>query len=55
MFAVQGIGQLAWESITRKDFPVVQGVLLVVAASYVGLSLLADLLNAWLDPRIGRA
>jgi peptide/nickel transport system permease protein len=52
VFAVQGIGQLAWESISRKDFPVVQGVLLVVAACYVGLSLLADLLNAWLDPRI---
>ena len=32
----------------------VQGVLLVVAASYVALTLLADVLNAWLDPRIGR-
>jgi peptide/nickel transport system permease protein len=54
VFAVQGIGQLAWESISRKDFPVVQGVLLVVAASYVALTLLADVLNAWLDPRIER-
>ena len=55
VFAVQGVGQLAWESISRKDFPVVQGILLVVAAIYVVLSLVADGLNAWLDPRIGRA
>lgn len=55
VFAVQGIGQLAWESISRKDFPVVQGILLVVAAAYVLLTVLADVLNAWLDPRIRRA
>ncbi|MBR0655874.1 ABC transporter permease [Plastoroseomonas arctica] len=52
VFALQGIGYLAWESISRRDFPVVQGILLVVALFYVVLTLVADLLNAWLDPRI---
>jgi peptide/nickel transport system permease protein len=55
VFALQGIGYLAWESISRRDFPVVQGILLVVALFYVVLTMLADLLNAWLDPRIRRA
>lgn len=52
VFALQGIGYLAWEAISRKDFPVVQGILLVVALFYVLLTLVSDLLNAWLDPRI---
>lgn len=52
VFALQGIGYLAWESISRRDFPVVQGILLVVALFYVLLTLVSDLLNAWLDPRI---
>lgn len=55
VFALQGIGYLAWEAISRRDFPVVQGILLVVALFYVVLTLAADLLNAWLDPRIRRA
>ena len=52
VFAIQGIGHLAWESISRNDFPVVQAVLLLVAMFYIVLVLLADFLNAWLDPRI---
>ncbi|WP_191085667.1 ABC transporter permease [Roseococcus microcysteis] len=54
VFALQGIGYLAWEAISRRDFPVVQGILLLVALFYVALTLLADILNAWLDPRIRR-
>jgi peptide/nickel transport system permease protein len=52
VFSLQGIGYLAWESISRRDFPVVQGILLVVALFYVVLTLLSDVLNAWLDPRM---
>jgi peptide/nickel transport system permease protein len=52
VFVIQGIGQLAYESISRNDFPVVQAVLLIVALFYIVLVLLADFLNAWLDPRI---
>jgi peptide/nickel transport system permease protein len=54
VFALQGIGYLAWEAISRRDFPVVQGILLLVALFYVVLTLAADLANAWLDPRIRR-
>jgi peptide/nickel transport system permease protein len=52
VFAMQGIGQLAWQSISRQDFPVVQAVLLLVSMFYVWLTFGADLINAWLDPRI---
>lgn len=52
VFQLQGIGHLAWESISRNDFPVVQAVLLLVATFYIGLVLIGDLINAWLDPRL---
>ncbi|MBM3571631.1 MAG: ABC transporter permease [Alphaproteobacteria bacterium] len=52
VFALHGVGYLAWESITRADFPVVQAIVLVLATIYVVLTLFADLLNAFLDPRI---
>lgn len=52
VFAMQGIGYLAWESILRKDIAVIQAILLVVCMFYVFLTVLSDLLNAWLDPRI---
>jgi len=52
VFAVQGVGYLAWESITKNDYPVVQGVVLFLAVVYIALTLLADLLNAGLDPRL---
>lgn len=52
VFALPGLGFLAWESITRSDIPVVQAIVLMVSLVYVLLTLLADLLNAWLDPRL---
>jgi peptide/nickel transport system permease protein len=55
VFAMQGIGQLAWQSISRQDFPVVQAVLLLVSMFYVWLTFASDLINAWLDPRIRAA
>ncbi|MBL8672217.1 MAG: ABC transporter permease [Alphaproteobacteria bacterium] len=55
VFALNGVGRLAWESITRSDLPVVQAIVLVFAVIYVILTLAADLLNAWLDPRIRAA
>ena len=55
IFALHGIGFLAWESISKNDFPVVQAVVLVLAIIYIGLTLLADLLNAVLDPRLRTA
>ena len=55
VFALHGVGFLAWESISKNDFPVVQAVVLVLALLYIGLTLLADLLNAVLDPRLRSA
>ena len=52
VFALPGVGYLAWESITKNDFPVVQAVVLFLAVIYIGLTLLADMTNALLDPRL---
>ena len=52
VFALHGVGFLAWEGIGKNDFPVVQGVVLVLAVIYIGLTILADILNAMLDPRL---
>src|ERR1700750_3457140 len=42
VFALPGVGYLAWESITKNDFPVVQAVVLFLAMVYIVLTLLAD-------------
>jgi peptide/nickel transport system permease protein len=52
VFNMQGLGYLAWEAIARNDFPVVQAVVLILAVIYVALAFLADVANAFLDPRI---
>jgi len=52
IFTMHGVGHLALLSVERADFPVVQGIVLILAIIYILLTLLADLLNGWLDPRI---
>ncbi len=52
IFALHGVGYLAWESIAHNDFPIVQAIVLLISLFYIVLTLLADLANAWLDPRI---
>ena len=52
VFSLHGVGYLGWEAISRADFPVVQAIMLILACIYVLLTLLADMLNAVLDPRI---
>lgn len=52
IFAINGLGQLAWESILRADLPMMQAIVLVLACFYIVLTFLADMLNAFLDPRI---
>ena len=52
VFALNGIGLLAYESILRSDFPVVQSILVFVSLAYIVLTLASDLINARLDPRI---
>jgi ABC-type dipeptide/oligopeptide/nickel transport system permease component len=55
VFSLNGVGYLAWESIAKNDFPVVQAVVLFLATIYIVLTLAADLLNAVLDPRLRTA
>jgi peptide/nickel transport system permease protein len=52
VFSWPGVGKLAVESIFSKDFPVVQGIVLMAALSFMVANLLVDLVYAWLDPRI---
>ena len=52
IFFWPGIGRLAVQAIPSQDYPVVQGVVLVSAFSFMISTLLVDLLYAWLDPRI---
>jgi peptide/nickel transport system permease protein len=52
VYSMQGMGQLAWDSISRNDYPVVQAVVLIIAVFYIGLTFLADVFNAALDPRM---
>jgi len=52
IFALDGLGYLAYQSITYKDFPVMQVIVLLLSVIYILLTLASDIANAWLDPRI---
>ena len=52
VFALPGLGRLTVDAIVRRDYPVIQGVILVVSAAYVLINLVVDLLYVVLDPRI---
>ncbi len=52
IFALPGLGRLALSAISLRDYPLMQGVVLVVATLVVLSNLLADLAYAWFDPRI---
>jgi peptide/nickel transport system permease protein len=52
IFGLPGIGRLIINSVLRRDYPVIQGAVLFIAASYVLVNLLIDLLYVYLDPRI---
>ena len=52
LFAWPGIGNYAWNALMTKDFDAVQGFMLFIAAGYIILNLLADVLYGFIDPRI---
>lgn len=52
IFAWPGIGRLLYEGISFRDFPVVQGLVVLAGGMIVGVNLLLDLVYAWIDPRI---
>ena len=52
VFSLPGIGRLVVQSILRRDYPVIQGVIVVIVVLYMTINLIVDLLYAWLDPRV---
>jgi peptide/nickel transport system permease protein len=52
VFGLPGLGQLAWQSVTTQDLPVIMGIVLVASAFIVLANLLVDLGYALLDPRV---
>ena len=52
VFAIPGIGRLTVDAILRRDYPIIQGIILVFSAAYVLVNLLVDLSYTVLDPRI---
>ena len=52
VFAIPGLGRLTVDAILRRDYPIIQGVILIFSAVYVLINLLVDLSYAVLDPRI---
>jgi len=52
IFGLSGIGKMITESVTSRDYAVVQGLTLVTAVIYVTVNLLVDISYGFLDPRI---
>ncbi|MBL8710463.1 MAG: ABC transporter permease [Rhodospirillaceae bacterium] len=52
IFTRPGVGKLIYDMVMNRNFPVVQGAVLVTTAVYVLITLCADLVVAWLDPRV---
>jgi peptide/nickel transport system permease protein len=52
VFALPGLGRLTVDAIIRRDYPVIQGVILIVSGVYVLINLVIDVLYVVLDPRI---
>lgn len=52
VFALPGIGRLVVDAIFSRDYPLVQGVILLIATGFILSNLLVDIVYGWLDPRI---
>jgi peptide/nickel transport system permease protein len=52
VYSLPGVGRLLASAVLRRDYPVIQGGLLIVAAGLMFVNLLVDVLYAYLDPRV---
>jgi peptide/nickel transport system permease protein len=52
IFVLPGLGLLVLGAITERDYPLLQGVVILFAAIFLVVNLIVDMLYAWLDPRI---
>jgi peptide/nickel transport system permease protein len=55
IFNIPGVGRLLIQAVTRRDVPLVQGTVLIVAMIYVLVNLIVDILGAAMDPRVRRS
>jgi peptide/nickel transport system permease protein len=55
VFAYPGVGYLAYEAMMARDYPVIQGLFLVVAVAVLAINFLVELSYTKLDPRVSRA
>jgi len=54
VFALPGVGRLVVDAVFARDYPLVQGVVLLIAVGFILSNLLVDLVYGWIDPRIRR-
>lgn len=52
VFNLPGVGRLVIDAVKRRDYPVVQGGILIITFTYLCVNLLVDLVYGWIDPRI---
>ncbi len=52
VFALPGLGRLAFDAVARRDYPMLQGAVLIIAISFALINLAVDILYAYIDPRI---
>src|SRR6266852_4684850 len=52
IFALPGVGRLVVDAVFARDYPLVQGVVLLITVGFIASNLLVDILYGWLDPRI---
>ena len=52
IFTLPGVGRLMFNALTRRDYPVIQGINTVIAVIVLIMNIVVDLTYAWLDPRI---
>ena len=52
MFGLPGVGNLVVSAVLRRDYPVIQGALLVIAGLYVLINFIIDMLYLFVDPRV---
>src|ERR671910_545363 len=52
VFTIPGMGRLVVQSIARRDYPVIQGAIIVIAMTYVLVNLIVDVLYVYIDPRV---
>ena len=52
VFNIPGVGMLIMSSVLRRDYPTIQGCVLIIAAAYVFINLIVDIIYIYIDPRV---